>query len=98
VLATTSPNEAIERLADAPDLVAALLDLVMPEMSGEELFLRLREQRPDLPVILVTGYDAARAAERFSARGLDGFLHKPWEPEEMIAAVQRAARTPSQTQ
>jgi PAS domain S-box-containing protein len=96
VLATTSPHEALERLADAPDLVAALLDLVMPEMSGEELFLRLREIRPDLPVILVTGYDAARAAERFSARGLDGFLHKPWEPEEMVAAVQHAARPASQ--
>jgi len=95
VLATTSANEAIELLADAPDLVAALLDLAMPEMSGEELFLRLRELRPDLPVILVTGYDAARAAERFSARGLDGFLHKPWEPEDMVAAVQRAARTAS---
>ena len=64
----------------------------MPEMSGEELFLRLRELRPDLPVILVTGYDAARAAERFSARGLDGFLHKPWEPEDMVAAVRSAPR------
>lgn len=97
VLATTSANEAIERFADAPDLVAALLDLVMPEMSGEELFLRLRELRPDLPVVLVTGYDAARSAERFGAPGLDGFLHKPWEPEEMVAAVQRAARTASPT-
>ena len=97
VLATTSAREAIERLARDPDLVAAMLDLVMPEMSGEDLFVRLREVRPDLPVILVTGYDAARAAERFSARGLDGFLHKPWEPEEMVAAVQRATQTASRT-
>jgi CheY-like chemotaxis protein len=71
--------------ADRVDVV--LLDLAMPDMSGEEAFLRLRELRGDLPVILITGYDAARVAERFAARGLDALLRKPWEPEELVATV-----------
>jgi CheY-like chemotaxis protein len=66
-----------------------LLDLAMPDMSGEEAFLRLRERRGDLPVILVTGYDAARVAERFAARGLDAMLRKPWEADELVATVRK---------
>jgi CheY-like chemotaxis protein len=43
-------------------------------------------------VILVTGYDASRVAERFAARGLDALLRKPWEPEDLIAAVRANLR------
>ena len=68
---------------------AVVLDLAMPDMSGEETFLRLRELRADLPVILVSGYDEARVADRFAARGLDAFLGEPWEPEELVAKVQQ---------
>ncbi len=58
-------------------------------MSGEETFLLLRELRGDLPVILVTGYDAASLADRFAAHGLAAFLHKPWEPEDLIATLRK---------
>jgi PAS domain S-box-containing protein len=83
--------DALDRLreAGAATVDAVVLDLAMPDMSGEETFLRLRELRGDLPVILVTGYDAARVADRFAARGLDAFLRKPWEPEELVATVRQ---------
>jgi len=58
-------------------------------MGGDELARRLRALRPDLPLILVSGYDAARA-ERLHARCFDAFLRKPWEPEELVAVVARA--------
>jgi len=94
VLTARGGHEALAcvREVGADRVDAVLLDLAMPDMSGEEAFLRLRELRGDLPVILVTGYDAARVAERFAARGLDALLRKPWEPEDLIAAVRNTLR------
>ncbi len=91
VLAARGGREALDHVREigVAAVDAVLLDLTMPDMSGEELFLRLREARSDLPVILVTGYDAARVAERFAARGLDAFLRKPWEPEELVGAIRQ---------
>jgi DNA-binding NtrC family response regulator len=91
VLTARGGHEALEcvRLAGVDGVDAVVLDLAMPDMSGEEAFLRLSELRSDLPVILVTGYDAASIADRFAARGLAAFLHKPWEPENLIATLHK---------
>jgi DNA-binding response OmpR family regulator len=62
----------------------------MPDLGGEATFLRLRALRPELPVVLVSGYDAEQASQRFAARGLDGFLRKPFEPDEVCAALHAA--------
>jgi DNA-binding response OmpR family regulator len=64
----------------------------MPDLRGDTVFRAARALRADLPVILVTGYDAAQTAAGFE--GLAGYLRKPWEPEALVAAVQ-AARTRS---
>ncbi len=94
VLKARGGLEALDRVRECGALAidAVVLDLAMPDMSGEETFLRLRELRADLPVILVTGYDAARVADRFAARGLDAFLRKPWEPDELVATVRQVLR------
>ena len=67
-----------------------VLDLVMPEMGGEKTFDALRRLRPELPILLVSGYDKEMAAERFFGRGIVGFLYKPYEPEELVERVRRA--------
>jgi PAS domain S-box-containing protein len=91
VLTARGGREALEcvRAAGVGGVDAVVLDLAMPDMSGEEAFLRLSELRSGLPVILVTGYDAASIADRFAARGLAAFLHKPWEPENLIATLHK---------
>jgi len=51
----TAGKEGLELVAqEAPDLI--LLDLVMPEMNGIQFLELLRENNPDLPVVIVTGY------------------------------------------
>ncbi|MDR7331278.1 ATP-binding protein [Roseateles asaccharophilus] len=90
-----SRAEAALRLLDAgaiPDIV--LSDIVMPgALDGVALARRLREQRPGLPVVLITGYSNAVMTE-----GEFVVLRKPCPPAELLAALQitlaRARRMP----
>jgi len=64
-----------------------LLDLTMPFMDGEETFNRLREIRPDIPVMLCTGFIQNDRLERLMDAGLSGFLRKPFAPDEIAGQV-----------
>lgn len=61
-----------------------LLDLTMPFMDGEETFHRLREIRPDVPILLCTGFIQQDRLERLMKAGLTGFLRKPLAPDEIV--------------
>lgn len=80
----------LERYGDRIDF--ALLDLTMPRMSGEELFRRMRAARPELPVVLMTGFSAPDAFERFQDAGLAGFLQKPFGLLELERCLKRSLR------
>lgn len=67
------------------DLV--LLDLSMPFMDGEETFARLRSIRPDVTVLLSTGFIAKERLDRMLTAGMAGFLQKPHRPDEMLAHI-----------
>ncbi|MEI9890112.1 MAG: response regulator [Caulobacteraceae bacterium] len=56
-----------------------MIDLGLPDMSGEEVARRLRLRRPDLPVILTTGADASRARANLAGEGSVGVLEKPYQ-------------------
>lgn len=72
-----------------PGLVVT--DVRMPYMSGIELFRALHERDAELPVILVTGHgDVAMAVDTLKAGAWD-FLTKPFDPQALIAAADRAA-------
>ena len=62
-------------------------DLTMPFMDGEETFQRLREIRPDIPVMLCTGFIQNDRLERLMTAGLSGFLRKPFAPDEIAGQV-----------
>ena len=77
----------LERDPAAVDLV--VLDLVLPRLSGVEVFRRSRTLRPDLPVILSSGnvYEGLDAPD--VRAGIAGVLPKPYRPEELTALVER---------
>jgi CheY-like chemotaxis protein len=64
-----------------------LLDLTMPFMDGEETFGRLRSIRPDVVVLLSTGFIAQERLERMLSAGMAGFLRKPHRPDELVANI-----------
>jgi len=68
-------------------IVLVLLDLTMPVMGGEEAFHRLRAIRPDVEIILTSGYDEAQALAGFAGKEVSGFLQKPYTGETLAEAV-----------
>ncbi|QDG51037.1 response regulator [Persicimonas caeni] len=67
----------------------ALIDVVMPEMTGAELAGRLRQEQSDLPVVYVSGY-ASNAVRDHGVQSDDIFVQKPYTPDQLIAAIKLA--------
>jgi PAS domain S-box-containing protein len=74
-------------------LAAVLLDLSMPRMGGQETLRHLRERRPDLPVIVMSGYTEQEAATTLldGTSGADGFLQKPFLPEDLAGVLRHVS-------
>jgi PAS domain S-box-containing protein len=88
VLAAEDGTVAVEivRTFDKPiDLV--LLDLTMPILDGVQTLRELRRIRPDLPVILMSGFAEAHALAKFGEHRLSGFLQKPFTIDEVQRRV-----------
>jgi signal transduction histidine kinase len=76
--------------SDRIDLV--LLDHSMPGMDGVAVFRELKKIRPDVPVLLASGYSAEEVAERFKGQGLNGFIQKPFKLGRLADEVQRVLK------
>jgi len=59
----------------------------MPFMDGEETFGRLKGIRPDVVVLLSTGFIAQDRLDRMIDAGMAGFLHKPHRPDELVKNI-----------
>jgi PAS domain S-box-containing protein len=80
--------EAIELykvLSDKIDVV--LLDMTMPIMGGEETFRQMKTIRPDVCVVLSSGYNEAEAIRRFTGKGLAGFIQKPYSAASLAGKI-----------
>ena len=91
VLEATDGRKGVEAFGQrAADVKFVLLDMTMPELSGEETFRELREIRSDVPVILSSGYNEVEATRRFSAKGLAAFLPKPFTADDLARCIRAA--------
>jgi len=93
---------AMALLSASREIAAAVVDLTMPEMSGEETLRALRRIRPDLPVILISGWDEGEAAALLEQTPhITAFVRKPWTRAELLETLEgvlgsAAARAPRQ--
>ena len=89
ILADSGPK-ALDFMRDrAHEIDLVLLDLTMPGMNGEETLRALRELQPGIKVLLSSGYDEDHVSQQFRSLRIDGFLRKPYDPEQLAAAVKR---------
>jgi len=86
-------EEALELLErHAHEIGCVVLDLTMPRMDGITTFRELRRLRPDIPVILCSGYDEKEATQHCTGEGLSGFIQKPYGPEDLKATLERVLK------
>lgn len=90
VTGATDPRKALEMVKEAPsafDLV--ITDMAMPGMTGDALASELFRLRPDLPIILCTGYSENIDVESARKLGMAAFLMKPVELVDLALAVRK---------
>jgi two-component system cell cycle sensor histidine kinase/response regulator CckA len=98
VTAVASGAQCVQMVAAGIDRVDLLVtDVMMPEMSGKELAVRVRAVAAGLPVLYMSGYDQATLASREPVIAAEHFLQKPFDSEELLAAVTRAMAGKNQT-
>ena len=86
VMRAAHPDAALRLLDAGASIDIVLSDIVMPgALDGLGLARRLREQRPELPVVLISGF-----TNRPMADGEFTVLRKPCAPDELLAALQTA--------
>jgi PAS domain S-box-containing protein len=93
VVVKTSSRDALEAFryaAERFDLV--ITDQTMPYMTGEGLAREFRRIRPDIPIILCTGFSHTIDADKAAAQGIDAFLLKPLTTLDLSLAIQRVLK------
>lgn len=88
VVCADSGAMAVDLLEQRPNEIdAVLLDMKMPGMNGEQAMEKLRAIRPDLPILLSTGYSESEISERLEGKGVSAFLPKPYHATDLIDAI-----------
>ncbi|MFO7838243.1 MAG: PAS domain S-box protein [Desulfosalsimonadaceae bacterium] len=84
VISGKSGDEAVQRLSENPDTVdLVILDFVMPGMSGSEVLEQLKALKPEIKVLLASGYNFNGRADALMQRGCSGFIQKPFNLAEL---------------
>jgi two-component system cell cycle sensor histidine kinase/response regulator CckA len=82
VLPAVSGKEAVEVYEEHKDEIdLVILDVIMPGMSGGEVYDRIKEINPDIKVLLSSGYSVEGRATEILERGCNGFIQKPFDIE-----------------
>jgi CheY-like chemotaxis protein len=90
VFVSKNGQEAIDLIAQhgtAIDLV--ILDLIMPGLNGGQVFDRIRNLQPDMPVMLSSGYSLNGQASDIINRGCDGFIQKPFSLSKLSQKIRQ---------
>jgi len=89
VSTTTSAEDALKKL-DAESYDAIVLDLMMPEMDGLELLKAIKKKKPELQVILLTGYATVGKGIEAMKLGAVDFLEKPADLKVLTEKIKEA--------
>ncbi len=88
VTARTSSIETLEAFRAAPDKFDLVItDTTMPNMTGVELARKLMEVRPDIPIIICTGFSEKISEDKAKTMGIRGYVMKPVVRSELAKKI-----------
>jgi PAS domain S-box-containing protein len=91
VITANDGRFALDVFAATPGIHFVILDLTMPHMDGEQCFRELRRIDPDVCVLMSSGYNEQEVTQKFSGKGLAGFIQKPYKMSELRKAIRGMA-------
>ncbi len=93
--ATAEAKDGVAGLQAAlqPEVAAVLLDIKMPGMDGLEVLARIKEQRPELPVVMISGHGDVETAVLAVKKGAYDFLQKPFGSDRVLVSVKNALKS-----
>ena len=86
---TSSAKEALQTL-EGKNFDLLLVDVIMPEYDGMYLIGNVRKNLPRLPILVMSGYPTPETISNGLRMGATHFIAKPFTPDELIKAVQKA--------
>jgi CheY-like chemotaxis protein len=89
VVYTTSRDALAAFCTEPHRFDVVITDQTMAQMTGEDLVHALRQVRPDIPIILCTGFSHVMEAEKAKALGLEAFLMKPLDEHDLATMLQQ---------
>jgi PAS domain S-box-containing protein len=93
VIIANDGKEALEVFKATPDISFVILDLTMPHMDGEQCFHELQKIKPDIKVIISSGFSELEISQKFAGLGLAGVIQKPYKLSVLKESLQGALST-----
>ena len=84
-------REALD-LVRLGDLDVLVMDLSMPDQSGVDALAAIKARKPELPVLILSGYPETHYATTLLRQGASGYLNKECDPEEIVKAIRTVFR------
>ncbi|MBI3618300.1 MAG: response regulator [Candidatus Omnitrophica bacterium] len=89
LVATDSGEQALRLVEGDPTIGLVLMDIKMPKVNGLDVLKAMKAKRPDLNVVMVTGYRATETAGEAARLGAVGYIVKPFKSDEILNTVKR---------
>lgn len=81
--------EALEMFEKHPEIDLVLLDIKLPNLNGEAVLIKMKELRPDVPIVVQTAYVFEEDKKRFFDIGCDDYISKPLNKELFYEILSR---------
>lgn len=88
VVHVATGGQALSQAQDGVD--AAIVDLGLPDMRGEEVVAKLRHMHSEMPVVIASGYGLSELSATFQGQARMGFVSKPYDGRALCRALSEA--------